>query len=198
MIYKFTKSSEKVFEYANDLAINLGHSYIGTEHLIYGLVKEKNGVAGKVFSQKNITHDMIYERVENVIGVNKNKGKENLGFTPRLKRVIENAFIEVKKYGNDYIGTEHLLLGLLKESDSIGIRIIYELGLDSNSIFNEISKVLNEFDEEDHDNRKKVFDRGSYKATQNLNQYGVDLTKLAIEGKLDPVIRKRKRDRKNN
>ncbi len=188
MVYKFTKSGEKVLEYSSDIAIKMGHSYIGTEHLIYGLSKEKNGVAGKVFAKKNITPEMIYERIENIIGKNKNSKKINLGFTPRLKRVIENAFVEVKKYGNDYIGTEHLLIGLLRESDSIGIRILYELGLDSNIIFSEISKVLNEYDEEKMDNNRKNFDRGSYKATQTLNQYGTDLTKLAIEGKLDPVI----------
>ena len=188
MVYKFTKSSEKVLEYANELAIKLGHSYIGTEHLVYGLVREKNGVAGKIFTKKNITTEMVYERIENIIGINKNCGKVNLGFTPRLKKVIENAFVEVKKYGNDYIGTEHLLVGLMRESDSIGIRILYDLGLDTNIIFSEISRVLNEYDEENYDNHQKNFDRGSYKSTQNLNQYGVDLTKLAIEGKLDPVI----------
>ncbi|MBP3596252.1 MAG: ATP-dependent Clp protease ATP-binding subunit [Clostridia bacterium] len=188
MVYKFTKSGEKVLEYSSDIAIKMGHSYIGTEHLIYGLCKEKNGVAGKVFSKKNITPESVCERIENIIGKNKNSKKINLGFTPRLKRVIENAFVEVKKYGNDYIGTEHLLIGLLRENDSIGIRILYELGLDSNIIFSEISKVLNEYDEEKMENNRKSFDRGSYKSTQTLNQYGTDLTKLAIEGKLDPVI----------
>ena len=188
MVYKFTKSSEKVLEYANEIAVKLGHSYIGTEHLIYGLAKEKNGVAGKVFYKKNITSDMIFERVDNIIGKNKFYNKTSIGFTPRLKRVIENAFLEVKRYGNDYIGTEHLLVGLLRESDSIGIRILLELGLDSNTIFSEISKVLNEYDEEKNDKNQNSYDRGSYKSTQLLNQYGRDLTKMALEGKLDPVI----------
>ena len=188
MVYKFTKSSEKVFEFANDLAIKMGHSYIGTEHLLYGLSKERNGVAGKVFSKLHITPEMIFDKVENVIGISKERNKMNFGFTPRLKRVIENAFGEAKKYGSDYIGTEHLLVGVLRESDSIGIRILFDFGIDSNNIFGEISKVLNEYDEETYNGNLKNYDRGSFKSTQNLNQYGVDFTKLALEGKLDPVI----------
>ena len=192
MVYKFTKSSEKVFEFANDLAIKMGHSYIGTEHLIYGLSKERNGVAGKVFLKMHITPEMIFEKVENVIGISKDRNKMNLGFTPRLKKVIENAFGEAKKCGSDYIGTEHLLVGVLREPDSIGIRILFDFGIDSSVVFGEISRVLNEYDEENYNGDLKNYDRGSFKTTQTLNQYGVDFTKLALEGKLDPVIGREK------
>ena len=107
-------------------------------------------------------------------------------------KVIENAYLEAKKLGSDYIGTEHILIGIMKESDSIAIRILLDLGINPEEIYNDIANTLNEFEEGIANNESNVNqNEGSYNNTQNLNQYGTDLTKQAREGKLDPVIRKK-------
>ena len=189
MIYKFTLSSEKVLQIAKQIATDLGHNYIGTEHILYGLAKESNGVANKVLKKENITADMILERIEDLIGSNLNDKVIVLGFTPRTKRVIENAYNEAKKAGSDYIGTEHFIMGIMRESDSIAMRIIDSLNAKPENIYNNIAKVLNEFDVNMNDSISNVSkDYTSYNATPTLNQFSNDLTKEAREGKLDPVI----------
>ena len=184
MIYKFTKSGERVIEISNEIAIKLGHSYIGTEHLLYGLVKEKNGIACKVLEKQNINSKMILDKIEEIIGTNNLTKIFNIGFTPRLKKVIENAFNEAKKIGSNFIGTEHLLIGVIKEADSIAGRILMDLGIDINRIYKELVKILNEIEKEDFIN----LNEDNYKTPENLKQYSIDLTKQAREGKLDPVI----------
>lgn len=189
MIYKFTLSSEKVLQIAKQIATDLGHNYIGTEHILYGLAKESNGVANKVLKKENITADMILERIEDLIGSNLNDKVIVLGFTPRTKRVIENAYNEAKKAGSDYIGTEHFIMGIMRESDSIAMRIIDSLNAKPENIYNNIAKVLNEFDVNMNDSISNASkDYTSYNATSTLNQFSNDLTKEAREGKLDPVI----------
>ncbi len=190
MTYKFTNRAKKAIEIANECAIELGHSYIGTEHILYGLIKEGNGVASKVFENQNITSDMVIDKIVELIG-NEAPIEETLGFTPRTKRVIENAFIEARKLGYNYIGTEHLLIGILKEGDSIAARILLELNTNIPKLYNEIIRVINEgedFNQEDKKDRNYSKGHGSYNSTPTLNQFGEDLTKKAEEGKLDPVI----------
>lgn len=189
MIYKFTLSSEKVLQIAKDIAMSLGHNYIATEHILYGLAKESNGVANKVLKKQNITSDMILERIEDLIGSNINEKVTVLGFTPRTKKVIENAYNEAKKTGSDYIGTEHFIIGIMREPDSIAMRIIDSLKVKSEDIYNDITKVLNEFDSNINDSLLNVSkDYTSYNSTQTLNQFSNDLTKEARDGKLDPVV----------
>ena len=103
MIYKFTSRAEKALELANDLAMELGHNYIGTEHLLYGLAKEGTGVASKVIEMQDVTPEQIKEEIEVLIGVGSETDVETVGFTPRTKRVIENAFREARKLGTEYI-----------------------------------------------------------------------------------------------
>ena len=103
MVYKFTLSSERVLQIANDIASTLGHNYIGTEHILYGLAKESNGVANKVLKKQNVTPDMILENIEDLIGSNITSKINVLGFTPRSKKIIENAYSEAKKVGSDFI-----------------------------------------------------------------------------------------------
>ena len=111
------------------------------------------------------------------------------GFTPRTKKVIENAYSEAKRLGSDYIGTEHLLVGIMKESDSIAIRILLELDINPDELYSDIAKTLNEFEEGiNYNDTNLSFNEESYNLTTNLNQYGTDLTKQARDGKLDPVI----------
>ena len=115
MVYKFTKRAEKAIEIASQIATEFGHSYIGTEHLLYGLVKEGEGVAYKVLENQGVTEEKILEEISLLVGKNDAitdlvgmlTGGQTIGFTPRTKRVFENAFREAKRTGLDYIGTEH-------------------------------------------------------------------------------------------
>ena len=191
MIYKFTNKAKKVIEIANDISVQLGHNYIGTEHILYGLVKEGNGIAAKVLNNKGITEEKVRVKIEEILGIGR-EIKETLGFTPRTKRVLENAFLEAKRIGYNYIGTEHLLLAIMKEGDCVAVRIITELDVEISKIYNEIAKIINE--EESDREIKKDLERGkgSYSLTPTLNQFGEDITLQAEDGKFDNIIGREK------
>ena len=190
MIYKFTTRAKKAIEIANDIAVYLGHNYIGTEHILYGLAKEGGGVASRVLENSGVTPEKIEDEIIDLIG----RGEEidqTLGFTPRTKRILENSYIEAKRLGYDYIGTEHLLIGILREGDSIAVRILVDLEVELPKLYNEVINVINEAENVSADGKTKTDTRntkGSYNTTQTLNQFGDDLTKKAAEGKLDPVV----------
>ena len=194
MTYKFTNRANKAIEIANDIALELGHSYIGTEHILYGLAKEGNGIASKVLENQNVTADDILNKIEELIG--RDEPIENIvDFTPRTKRVVESAFIEARKLGYNFIGTEHLLIGILREGDCVAAKILLDLNVNIPKLYNEIIKVINEGedynsndDSTNNVNGAKRRGKGSYNQTPTLNQFGEDLTKKAEEGKLDPVI----------
>ena len=191
VMYKFTKSAQGAIEMANEMAIEFGHNYIGTEHILYGLVKENTGVASKVLGNQGVTSEAVYKEVEELIGKEASLNDEGtVGFTPRTKRVIENAFREAKKLGSDYIGTEHILIGIMREGDSVAVRIMLDLNVNPQKLYNEIMKVLNEDESNGGNNKQKISSKalGSYHSTTTLNQFGTDLTKQAVEGKLDPII----------
>ncbi len=191
MIYKFTTRAKNAIELAQEEAKKLGHNYVGTEHILYGLSKEGGGVASKVLENQGVYAEEIESKIIELVGQEDDPTEETLGFTPRTKRVIENSFIEAKKIGYDYIGTEHLLIGILREGDSIAVRILIELNIDMPKLYNEIVNVINEAEDVSKNmgqskGQKSV--KGSYNTTQTLNQFGEDLTKKGLEGKLDPVI----------
>ena len=191
MVYKFTSKAKKVIEIANDISIELGHNYIGTEHILYGLVKEGEGIAGKVLTNKGINDEKVKAKIEELLG----KGdeiKESLGFTPRTKKVLENAFLEAKRIGYNFIGTEHLLLAIMKEGDCVATRVIIELNVDIPKIYNEIGKVINE-EESDKEMGKDIPRvRGSFSSTTTLNQFGQDITVQAEDGKFDNIVGREK------
>ncbi len=188
MTYSFTNRAKKAIELADELAVELGHNYVGTEHILYGLAKEGSGVASKVLLNQGIEPDVIIDEIVQLVG-HEAPITATLGFTPRTKRVVENAFIEARKLGYNYIGTEHLLIGILREADSIAARILLELNVNIPRLYNEIVRVINEGEDytsnEGTGNGKRG---GSYNQTPTLNQFGEDLTKKAEEGKLDPII----------
>jgi len=192
--YKFTNSSKKAIEISNQIAVKLGHRYVGTEHLLYGLVKEGTGIANKVLENQNVVAEVVKEKVEELIGKGEIDSGGTSGFTPRTKRVLENAFREAKKLGSDYIGTEHLLIGMMREGDSIAVRIMLDLNVNPQKLYNEIVKVINEYESGDEPERVKSLKRGpsSYTATPTLNQFGKDLTKEAAERKVRSCYWKRK------
>ena len=190
MIYKFTARAKKAIDLASEIAMDLGHSYIGTEHILYGLAKEGSGVANKVLENQAINFQKIENEIIELIG-KEDSLKETLGFTPRTKKVLENSFVEAKKVGYDYIGTEHLLMGMLREGDSIAVRILLDLNVDIPKIYNEIMGVVNEVENattQKNENKKNIT-KGN---TPTLNQFGEELTKKALDGKLDPVIGREK------
>ena len=189
MTYKFTGRAEEAIKIANEVAIKLGHSYVGTEHILYGLTKEGKGVASKVLENQNIIPDTVLNKMEELIGMGEQKYKTSMGLTPRAKKVIENSFKEAKKLNSDYIGTEHLLVGIMREGDSVAVRIMLDLNVNSQKLYNELINVITENEVNNYDNGiQEKNNKGSYNSTPTLNQFGNDLSKLANEGKLDPVI----------
>lgn len=187
MYYKFTSRAEKALEIAQELAMELGHNYIGTEHILYGLAEEGTGVASQVLANQDINSEVIKEEIIAIVGeADPINDPESLGFTPRSKKVIENAFMDARKLGSEYIGTEHVLVGILREGDSVAARILLELNAEPQKLYNEIVKVITEENEMEHETPHS--NKGSYNSTPTLNQYGTDLTRRAEEGKLDPVI----------
>lgn len=194
MTYKFTNRAEKALELAAELAAEFGHNYIGTEHILYGLVKEGSGVASQVLNLQEVTSEKVAEAIEVLIGRGDPiEDETTIGFTPRSKRVIENAFIEARKLGSEFIGTEHLLIGIMREGDSVAVRIMMDLNVNPQKLYNEILKVVNEEESASGSEKSNTSKgRGSYNQTPTLNQFGGDLTKCAREGKLDPVIGRKK------
>ena len=190
MVYKFTNRAEKAIEIANEIALELGHTYIGTEHILYGLAKEGTGIASKVLANQGISAEDILNEIEMLIGTGEPLSQnESLGFTPRSKRIIESAFVEARRLGSEFIGTEHILIGIMREGDSVAVRIMMDLNMDPRKLYNEIAKVINEDGTDSNlGNANNDKNLGSYNSTPTLNQYGTDLTKKAREGKLDPVI----------
>ncbi|MCX7921079.1 MAG: ATP-dependent Clp protease ATP-binding subunit [Clostridia bacterium] len=185
MYGRFTEKAEKAIAFSQESAMRLGHNYVGTEHLLLGLVKEGSGVAARVLQSQGVTEDKILKEIEDLIGKGEETGEQPLGFTPRTKRVLELAFREARRLGQNYIGTEHLLLGIMKEGESVAVRILMDLGVDPQKLFGEIVRMLNE---EAPGATGAPKSNPSYSSTPTLNQFGRDLTEMAREGKFDPVI----------
>lgn len=190
MTYKFTNRATNCLKIANKIATELGHNYVGTEHLLYGLANEEAGVASEVLANQNIFAENILEKIEELIGREEANVDTTLGFTPRTKRVIENAFLEARKAGLDEIGTEHLLIGIMKEGDSVAVRILLDLNLNPQKLYNEIVKNFNDKNFEESE-RNRMGRSGSFNSTPTLNQFGNDLTKIAKERKIRSCNRKK-------
>lgn len=185
MYGRFTEKAEKAIALAQQSAMELGHNYVGTEHLLLGLVKEGTGVAANVLQSQGVTEDKVIKEIDGLIGKGDQPGQQPTGFTPRTKRVLELSFKESRRMGHSYIGTEHLLLGIMREGESVAVRILMDLGVDPQKLLAEIVKLLKEETagpNADHKNNP------TYGNTPTLNQFGRDLTDMAREGKLDPVI----------
>ena len=189
MTYKFTKSSEDALKIASEIAAELGHNYIGTEHILYGLAEEQIGVASKVLEDQGVTPEKIMGKIEELVGVNENSTiNTTIGFTPRTKRIVENAYMEARNANSEYIGTEHILLGIMHEGDSVAVRIMMELNVDPKKLYDEIFKIIGETNGGEENAKNARRSSNSFNQTPTLNQYGTDLTKKALDGKLDPVI----------
>lgn len=175
MTYKFTNRAREVVEIANDLAISLGHNYVGTEHLLYGLAKKEGCIASKVLEKQGINSKKILDKIEELIGEGDKNIISVIGLTPRTKRIIENAFKEAKKQNSEYIGTEHLLVGIIKESDCVAMKIMLDLNTDFEKMYNDIFNVLDKYEVDKNNNTRN---KGTKE--QTLNQFGVELTRNRI------------------
>ena len=182
-MYEFTKRAEEALEHTRKFALENNYSYVGTEHLLYGLVSEKKGIASKILLKQNITEDYVKAQILKIDG--KMNDKEELiepELTPRAKKVLEYSIKEAKKLGYNYVGTEHILLSLMKETDSIAVRILIDMGTDPEKVFTDILKVMSEEGPVTNIYNKKNA------LTPNLDMYSTDLTKEAREGKIDNII----------
>ncbi len=181
---KYTKKAEKALLLARECAQSLGHSYIGTEHVLWGLAKEGTGIAASVLALNNVTPEGIGQKIMELIGKGESEGAP-VTYTPRTKRVLELSYAEARRMSQNFIGTEHILIGMMREGESVAVRILNELGVDIRKLYESIISMLTEDTPAAVAvNRPKAADI----ETPTLDQFGRDLTVLAREGKVDPII----------
>jgi ATP-dependent Clp protease ATP-binding subunit ClpC len=180
---KFTDRARKVLTLAQDEAQRFNHNYIGTEHLLLGLVREGEGVAARVLENMNVELAKVRTAVEFIIGRGDRPVVGEVGLTPRAKRVIELAIDEARRLGHNYIGTEHLLLGLVREGEGIAAGVLESLGVNLDKVRHEVIRVLSQSSSAGPTQETKRASK-----TPTVDQLGINLTELARSGKLDPVI----------
>jgi ATP-dependent Clp protease ATP-binding subunit ClpC len=181
---RFTEKAKKVLTLAQDEAEKSHHSYIGTEHLLLGLLREGDGLAAKVLANLGVEIDKVRDTIDSVLGRNERIIVQQIIPTSRVKKVIEIAFEEAKRMNNTYVGTEHLLLGLLIEGEGIAAHVLEDLGANLDKVRHELDSLLKEqgLEDEPPPERKKS------SKTPLLDQFCRDLTELATKNQLDPVI----------
>ncbi len=186
MIYSnFTEKARQALENAQIAASEMGHGYIGSEHLLMGILRLDDGVALKALSDKGITYEAVSKKAEEILGIGENKDAE-LTLTPRSKRVLEIAAMEARKLGLNYIGTEHILAGIVHDGDGVAARILATLGVRLGEFYRELLASMTG-DAAIASTAGRKNGKQSTK-TPTLDQFGSDLTKQAKEGKFDPVI----------
>ena len=192
MFERFTERARKVVYLAQQEAARLGHNVIGTEHLLLGLVVEGEGVAAKALESMEIRLENIRQEVEKIIGTGEANQFGEIPFTPRAKRVLELAVDEGRQMGHNYIGTEHILLGLIREGEGVAAQVLKNLGAELEKVRKQVFSLLGAAGTNPPNQASAgTSNRGSNK-TQTLDQFGRDLTELAKIEKLDPVIGREK------
>ena len=144
MFKKYTEKAKRVIMIAQEEAINLSHDYIGTEHILIGLIKEEEGVASQVLQQLGLNVAKVAEVIERLVGKGEYKQVGEITFTPRAKKILELASQEASQLKNNYIDTEHILLGLLKERSGVAVKILADLGINLDNVYSEVMKNLME------------------------------------------------------
>jgi ATP-dependent Clp protease ATP-binding subunit ClpC len=196
MFERFTDRARRVVVLAQEEARLLNHDYIGTEHLLLGLSREGEGVAARAMEGLGVTLDRVREQVEAIIGQGREPAGGHIPFTPRAKRVLEIALREALQLGHNYIGTEHVLLGLLREGEGVGAQVLIRLGHDLNQVRQRVIQLLSGHPSQGHPSQGGPA-TGTATApapgtSTVLDQFGRNLTQAAREGKLDPVIGREK------
>src|SRR5690349_701879 len=189
MFERFTERARQVVVLAQEEARTLKHNYIGTEHILLGLLREEEGLAARVLESLDITVERVRAQVVRIVGSGEEVTSGQIPFTPRAKKVLELALREALSLGHNYIGTEHILLGLVRENEGVAARILLDFDADSEKIRNEVIRMLS-----GPGGRRQGQSGGGggaqgegKKSSKLLDQFGRNLTRLASEGKLDPV-----------
>ena len=187
----FTQKANVALNLAIDYAGELGHTYIGTEHLLLGLSKESTGVAATVLSQCGFSADEFLSRIKDSIGVGERISLSPDDFTPRTKRVMQSAVLASSRIGHNFVGTEHLLIAILSEKDSYALKFMEDTGVSATAVSEALKESLTGAEETNFEtlrNEQEAPKGTSKSKTKNLSQFGKDLTELAKEGGIDPVI----------
>ena len=183
MMQRFTDDAQRVISFAQEAALELGHEYVGTEHVLIGLIKVKNGVAAKALNELGLSAETIIEDVEEHIGRG-NKKASSVYMTPRVKHVLELAVEVANHMNHNYVGTEHILLGLLSDGGGVAVGILRNHNIRANDIVDTIRTILGSSDSASH----SAEDRKDNSSLGELADFGTDLNESAKQGKIDPVI----------
>jgi ATP-dependent Clp protease ATP-binding subunit ClpC len=183
---RFTERARQVVVLAQDEARALKHNYIGTEHILLGLLREEEGLAARVLESLDITVEEVRAQVARIVGQGDEVTTGQIPFTPRAKKVLELALREALSLGHNYIGTEHILLGLVRENEGVAARILLDFDADAEKIRNEIIRMLSGPGRRQQGGAGAAGEKA--KSSKLLDQFGRNLTKQATEGKLDPVV----------
>ena len=191
MFERFTDRARRVVVLAQEEARMLNHNYIGTEHILLGLIHEGEGVAAKALESLGISLDSVREQVQEIIGQGQQAPSGHIPFTPRAKKVLELSLREALQLGHNYIGTEHILLGLIREGEGVAAQVLVKLGADLNRVRQQVLQLLSGYQ-----GKEPATAGGPQEGTPSgslvLDQFGRNLTQAAREGKLDPVIGREK------
>jgi ATP-dependent Clp protease ATP-binding subunit ClpC len=182
MFERFTEKAIKVIMLAQEEARRLGHNFVGTEQILLGLIGEGTGVAAKVLKSMGVNLKDARIEVEKIIGRGSGFVAVEIPFTPRAKRVLELSLEEARQLGHNYIGTEHLLLGLIREGEGVAARVLENLGVDLSKVRTQVIRMLGETAE------VSTGPQGRGNKTPTLDEFGSNLTQMAADGKLDPVV----------
>ncbi|MGN0125734.1 MAG: Clp protease N-terminal domain-containing protein, partial [Rhodococcus sp. (in: high G+C Gram-positive bacteria)] len=189
MFERFTDRARRVVVLAQEEARMLNHNYIGTEHILLGLIHEGEGVAAKSLESLGISLEGVRSQVEEIIGQGQQAPSGHIPFTPRAKKVLELSLREALQLGHNYIGTEHILLGLIREGEGVAAQVLVKLGADLNRVRQQVIQLLSGYQgKEPAESGTSRGETGTPSTSLVLDQFGRNLTQAALEGKLDPVI----------
>src|SRR5450830_331662 len=192
MFERFTDRARRVVVLAQEEAKMLNHNYIGTEHILLGLIHEGEGVAAKALESLGISLDAVREQVQEIIGQWQQSPSGHIPFTPRAKKVLELSLREALQLGHNYIGTEHILLGLIREGEGVAAQVLVKLGADLNRVRQQVIQLLSGYQGKEQVAVGGETTQGTQAGSQILDQFGRNLTQAARVGKLDPVIGREK------
>lgn len=184
MMQRFTDDAQRVLSFAQEAALELGHDYVGTEHVLIGLTKVKNGVAAKALEELNIVTEDIFEAVEDQVGRG-NKKATSIYMTPRVKNVLELAVQVANRMNHNYVGTEHILLGLLSDGGGVAVGILRAMNIRTDDIVEAIRHILGSSTNGNHSGQEGANNNGDL---GELTDFATDLNESAKQGKIDPVI----------
>src|SRR5687767_12659133 len=192
MFERFTDRARRVVVLAQEEARMLNHNYIGTEHILLGLIHEGEGVAAKALESLNISLEAVRQQVEEIIGQGQAAPTGHIPFTPRAKKVLELSLREALQLGHNYIGTEHILLGLIREGEGVAAQVLQKLGADLNRVRSTVIQLLSGYTGGKGETTPGAQGEGQGQGSMVLDQFGRNLTALARDSKLDPVIGRQK------